>query len=411
MNNKILKIVLRGVKNLDKEVSINFSNETFNLKPTNIKSIYGYNGCGKSAIIHAINIYRSLTLNKNYLNNDATKLYLNDLINRSLNNYEISVIYLIVLKDFKYLLKHNIKIVKKDNDFFIDSEDISISNRISLISNFKVLFASKNGIVRNYSTNKELTNRFLNIVDKSSISSILFENNLKINEDKIIKSFLNVVSTIYCYFESEEKPSIFAYKLKTNEKVAHAFATPIVMLGQQNVLKEFYDDYEKEVNNISNFLKIFKPTLNSIRIDKKIYGEYYACSKVFVYDDYEIDASLESTGIKKLFILYNYLELSYKGWFVLIDELDANINSVFLNKLLEFLKKNIKGTLLFTSHNIENIDVLKKEDHSISFLSIDGTLNDWVKNGNYSPKSQYAKGMIDGLPFNIDDFDFSKCFK
>ena len=55
-----------------------------------------------------------------------------------------------------------------------------------------------------------------------------------------------------------------------------------------------------------------------------------------IYKDYTLDQEFESRGIKKIMELFEYLDMSADGQITFIDELDANINDVYLDKLIEY---------------------------------------------------------------------------
>jgi AAA15 family ATPase/GTPase len=67
----IIKSTINGIKNIDKEVTLSFYPHTvkkkMNISRTNLKAIYGMNGCGKSAIVNAFDMYEKLISNKNYI--------------------------------------------------------------------------------------------------------------------------------------------------------------------------------------------------------------------------------------------------------------------------------------------------------------------------------------------------------
>ena len=58
-----------------------------------------------------------------------------------------------------------------------------------------------------------------------------------------------------------------------------------------------------------------------------------------IYKDYTLDQEFESRGIKKIMELFEYLDMSADGQITFIDELDANINDVYLDKLFYSLWK------------------------------------------------------------------------
>ena len=93
-----------------------------------------------------------------------------------------------------------------------------------------------------------------------------------------------------------------------------------------------------------------------------------------------------------------------------IDEMDANINDIYFERLIKFFVDYGKGQLIFTTHNTAPMNVLKRVKHGIDFITSDSGIVSWTSNGNYDPQSQYRKGMLIGLPFNVDGFDFLNCF-
>jgi len=56
------------------------------------------------------------------------------------------------------------------------------------------------------------------------------------------------------------------------------------------------------------------------------------------------------------------------------------------------------------------MQVLSRCNHAIDFITEDGDITEWKKNGNYSPVKVYQNGLIKGLPFNINSFDFIGLF-
>ena len=125
-----------------------------------------------------------------------------------------------------------------------------------------------------------------------------------------------------------------------------------------------------------------------------------------VYKDYKLDLEFESRGIKKIVQIFNYLDAASSGEIVFIDELDSNINDVYLDKLIEYFAIYGKGQLCFTAHNLSPMSVLKKYKNSICFISSVNTVHSWAKHGNQNPENAYRNGFIEDSPFNVDSSDF-----
>lgn len=173
---------------------------------------------------------------------------------------------------------------------------------------------------------------------------------------------------------------------------------------------ELLDEYTNNIQKLSKFLKIFKGDLRSIEIDVKEEKDCYIIDKYFVYDNYRIHYEFESTGIKKLVTLFSAFKAFFDGKIVFIDELDSHIHDVYLLKLLEYFTEEGKGQLIFTTHNLAPMEVLKRQKHSIDFITSKPNIVSWKKSGNYSIINLYRKGMVENLPFNIESFDFTGLF-
>lgn len=172
------------------------------------------------------------------------------------------------------------------------------------------------------------------------------------------------------------------------------------------VEKKYFEKYKNKVNQLTQFIKIFKHDLISIDIDKKENGENYECDLNLNYGSYSINKEFESTGIKKLIRLYDCFEAASTTGIVFVDEMDSNLNDVYLCKLIEYFMYYGKGQLCFTTHNLDPMTILKENRNSIDFLSSDNHLVSWTSRGNASPENCYKNGMIKDSPFNIDATDF-----
>ena len=154
------------------------------------------------------------------------------------------------------------------------------------------------------------------------------------------------------------------------------------------------------------FVQIFKPELCDIAIEKKDYDQFYKYNLRMIYKDYTLDQEFESRGIKKIMELFKYLDMSADGQITFIDELDANINDVYLDNLIEYFIIYGNGQLCFTAHNLSPMSLLKRNKESINFISSINTVHTWANNGNQTPARAYRNGFIEDSPFNVDASDF-----
>ena len=71
----------------------------------------------------------------------------------------------------------------------------------------------------------------------------------------------------------------------------------------------------------------------------------------------------ESAGIKKLISICSNLVACYNrgAYCLVVDELDSGIYEYLLGECIEVMQEKAKGQLIFTSHNLRPLEVLKNE--------------------------------------------------
>ena len=264
---------------------------------------------------------------------------------------------------------------------------------------------------------------YSNRLDQSTLSSYLLNSLAKKNTDVELGKGSLLLYLFYTYFNANSTKCFidnddihdgirFNDIAISNAKISKMFDNYIVTfrINGDIISRDDFDKYQAQVESLKRFIQILKPNLKDIRVDYRIDGDNYRCNKIFVYDDYEVDEEYESTGIKRIVKMYAYLNLAMKGYKIFIDELDANISGVFLDRLLEFFAENGQGQLCFTSHNIMSMNILKQYKNSITVFGETGKVVNVVKNGHYQPVNLYYEGFVEDSPFNINSFDFYKSF-
>ena len=446
-NMYLVKYSVKGIKSLDKLVSLSFYKKTItkdmDTQGFNIKGIYGMNGSGKSGIMSSIQILKNILTDSNYLNNPISQKTLDSLVNKKLSELFIEVEYVVRTKEKLWLFRYNVELAKKESEtYIIKSEELSFKNATTRKENMSVLYKVNDGALdlKYFDTsdkiNSMLAEKTINLLDKSSFCSIAVK---KIIDKKIFDKKVQMVvpalvilynfgTKLHVYLDNEDThiPFIIAHMMKYgdityegNEMVDNllyeasnmdAESMNMLAAGKNFVNRDSYDYFENEVHQLYEFLHIFKSDLVGIEIEKKEDGDMYVCELVMVYNEYRVNVEFESTGIKKLVKLYMYIREMKRGGIVFIDEFDANLHDVYLCALLEYLMEYGEGQLCFTTHNIGPMDILKRNSNSIDFISGDHRIYSWKKSGNYSPANLYRKGMIEGSPFNVDSIDFIDAF-
>lgn len=437
---------VKGIKTLEKEVSLSFYKKTITMpldtKEYNIKGIYGINGSGKSGIVASVDILRNLLLDDGYLNNPMVQKNLDAIINKKSKELFIGADFLAEYKEKTYLYRYEILLKKTLTDkYAISSEKLSYRLATSKKDDFNSLLEVKNGIIDyiDIKNDEELKNTFiqntLNLLSMSAVSSVFLDkmypyeeqiNNtisldgvlLLINLGIRMKVYMDqsdnhidyLLKNMLMYTMETDKDDTYIDSLRKGALRLNRSSIDAISGGTDLIAKPIYTRYEKKVKRLKEFIKIFKPDLTDISIDRKEDGDNYVCNLNMVYGDYVVHTEFESTGVKKLIRLFDYLQFMVRGGIVFIDEFDSNLHDVYLCALLEYLMEYGKGQLCFTTHNVGPMDVLKRNKKSIDFLSIDHKIYPWTTNGNYSPSKLYRNGMIEGSPFNVDSIDFIGIF-
>lgn len=416
----ITEIKISGIKNIKNEINIQFYKKTlgkfFEPEKNGIKAIYGPNGAGKSAIIQAVDIYQNITFNKGYLYSSESKVYLTEIINKECNEFNIEVTF-IVYEQENYLIqgqyKHAVRIIMRDGDFYIDEEElVKVLTRSE-----KTLLKTKGGEIISDELGEKITGKMVNMLQKRSAIDIIKNDKINYNEYSNVKkdvfAFLLLVVSILTETEMSDKHSLFIARKKTEQFPSEEIVEAVRHVNSNYAYsfnKRRINTFEKYVARLEKFVKIFKKDLVKIEIEYKYDKDLVIAELYYVYNGYKVYLEFESAGIKKLARLFNLFELKESGAIVFIDEFDANINDVYLIKLLEFFIDEPTGQLIFTTHNITPMQTLNENNHSIDFITEDGEITKWKKTGNSTPANVYQKGLIEGLPFNIHPFNFVGVF-
>ena len=433
----LLSVTTSGIKCLEREVRLDFYKKTidkdFEPDQYRIKAIYGENGSGKSSIITAVKLFQDIMLNKQYLNESSNQKLLNEIINKKTGQYKFECEYLTKINDEAIIYKYLIELGRGDGGIYeIKHEKLMARSGSYASSKYRSIYETIEGKLTLINCMEEQKKNIdevtYNLLNKSTlITSVITDlKRIEINDRAfmygIIISFLLVVQT-YVYLADEDQHEL--YFLKKIIEESHItnnglfddvgnitnYLDRYMSVNDRIVAKKYFEQYEERIENLTRFLKLFKKDLVDIQIDAKDDGDFYRCELNLDYGEYVVNKEFESTGIKKLISLYDCFNAVDRGEIVFIDEMDSNLNDVYLCKLIEYFMYYGKGQLCFTTHNLDPMAVLKDNKNSIDFLSNDNHLVSWISNGNASPENYYKNGMIEDSPFNIEATDFIGMFE
>ncbi len=449
----LINYSVKGVKTLDQLITLSFYKKTISkntdTQEYNIKGIYGMNGSGKSAIITSVEILRNLLVDPGYLNNPIAQKNLDAIINKRTRELFIEADYMVNLGGTLRIFRYSVTLMKDISEkYIISRESLSVKKATSKSEAMNLIFevidgelAFLFGLKEENELSVKILNKTMNLLETVSMSALFYEKFIipTIKNEKAmgelgdftgetLSLLLLFGGEIHVYLDQSDDHRTYVarnslesyddrekYKdeidglLDSLVKMDNDYLN-VISVTKNIVSKSLYSDFEEEVDQLCEFLHIFKSDLQKIEIDKKENHDFWVCDLVMVYDSYKIHAEYESTGIKKLIKLFAYIKEMVEGGIVFIDEFDSNLHDVYLCALLEYLMEYGEGQFCFTTHNVGPMDVLKRRKKSIDFLSENHKIYSWKTNGNYSPSRLYRNGMIEGSPFNVDSIDFISVF-
>ncbi|MBR5650310.1 AAA family ATPase [Pseudobutyrivibrio sp.] len=426
----LLRLRVSGIKSIAEEIELNFYNKIltkFDPELYRIKAIYGENGSGKTGIVTAVNILKKVVLSKNYLLQQENQSLLDELVNKRTKKLKIEVEFAykeISLNSYIYSLT----LEKKSDSYEIIHETLASIRGYTKDKKYIPVFDVENGKLSYLDVDKnnydEIEKDTMNLLSHSSflmhfINYKLDDENLAQRDAIMTLVFFVSLST---YLDEEDTHEMYLIMNMIRKGMIKEDSDGIINTfidrqidyldskGRDIVDKRKIKNYEKKVNKLQEFLKIFKKDLESISIDKRLDGDKYICELVLNYKGYSVNKEFESTGVKKLIRMYDALANVDAGGISFIDEMDSNLNDIYLCKMIEYFMYYGKGQLCFTTHNLDPMTVLKNNKNSIDFLSSDNKLVSWKVTGNAAPDRYYKNGMIEHSPFNIEPADFIGMF-
>ena len=433
----LLNVRMSGIKSIKNEIRLDFYKKTvdknFDPDKFRVKAIYGENGSGKTAIITGIKIFQDLMLSNQYLNESKNQRFLDEIINKETSRFTFGCEYITGEEESYIVYDYNFELEKNNKgDYVIKHESLNLKNGNYPNNNYVNVFECDNGELININCNETVKNiiekKTFNLLNKNPFMSLyIVDYTSVIEKDKEfsynIAVMLFLIALINVYINEEDKHDIYFLRKTIRESheksseyindINEILDTISVYSGfdDNSISKSEFDKYKESVKQLTKFIQIFKRELKSIDIDAKDDGDNYRCELIFNYGNYKVNKEFESTGIKKLVRLYSAFKAANNYGIAFVDEMDSNINDIYLCKLIEYFMYYGKGQLCFTMHNVDPMSLLKQNKNSIDFLSSDNKIVQWVSKGHASPENYYKNGMIENSPFNIDATDFIGIFE
>ncbi len=375
---RIKQIEVKNIKNV-KKGNLKTNTDFENMNSADIIGFYGQNGSGKTAMVEAFSILKSLlTTSELPEKSEHLLLYGQEFI-------ELHFEFLVFNRFGEYTVRYESKLNIHDERLKVVREVIAYKENQPQKRFKEVVLKDQNNIsirkkpIKSIAEELRLKVMVSNEMSLANHTGLIFRNELKEvfekvlteEEFEIIKNLVVDFNKDYHVIDNELNGLIlanivmpFSIHLKNiRGKIPYGLNEPMLLS------KPVYETIEKVVSQINVVIQRLIPGLqvmvNPIHIETTEEGEEgvrfeFLSNKNGVI----LPLRCESAGVLKLISILSTLIAVYNNpnACVVIDELDSGVFEYLLGEILEVLDANGKGQLFFTSHNLRVLEVLNNKN-------------------------------------------------
>ncbi len=417
---RLLAIEIMNLKNV-KNGKIDFLNsnikKNLKLQLGDVLGIYGQNGSGKTAIIEALGVLKLILIGM------PLEDELKNLITYGENDIKLIFKFYIEIKNKRYVIKYKVVIKEsKDEGIRIQEEKIEYSvNENDEWSKNKILIGvpfNTTNSEKNFENFKDIfiKDSFLDILVNQEVSrklklSSIFSKEAKKNLKKDTDLF-NIVAALEYYGKlnlfvvSNKDIGMITLNLLLPLKIKNIDSCgelPIQIDKNENITVNeiIYPIVKNSIEQINTVLKRIIPDFQlKIEEQKKEFlanGSINIIAGVHsIIDGKEISLRYESEGIKRIISILGVLIAAYNQPSVClaIDELDSGIFEYLLGEILEILSTEIKGQLIFTSHNLRILEKIDKNKVVFSTINPDNRYIKFEMKDDENLRDMYLRELV-----------------
>lgn len=336
---RINEITITNIKNVQYGHMIMEDGNLVSTSGAGILGIYGQNGSGKTALLDALLLFKTL------VSGEKLDPFTKYLINLEEKMARIDFLLSIHLGDKKYLLKYAFTLVLHHKSAVVDQEFLMYKEEGQALFNPLLSSDKENGYARHshlFSKQPPLEGLELDLFN--TVKAYGTENVL------IINNFTN-----RDFRTKDEFPLIYYAGLNGYQKRVMR-----IKYGHNLLDDDDFNLFKIIVSKISTLLDKIIP---GIHLEYKTYAskdKLYNVELVTRRANIILPLKYESIGVKKLVLVLGSLISMYnaENVMVAIDEIDAGIFEYLLGEIILVLKEEAKGQLLFTSHNLRPLEIL-----------------------------------------------------
>lgn len=453
MNNTLVRIQdieLCHIKNVEYG-KVDFPNEQslpLKIIRSEIIGIYGQNGSGKTALIDAMWLVKALMSGEELPNNAG------DYILENKQTGTIKVSFYVEEQGISYQVFYEVeierthegkaKVIRENLSYKELSEktwkskagiiDYDIENKevvFKPVKNYRLLTSNNSSAQIDLAVAKKISEKnrtsfvFSDELEELIVQSESFKKYTGLIQ--IIKHYakvnLFIIRNQHCGMINMNILMPFSFRLNSEKKTTQGDLV-IGLLEPYVLPEEIYQIAIKVIEQMNIVLETIVPGLNIglKNHGKQIQeegGEGVRVELISIREGICVPLKYESDGIKKIISILSSLITMFNQPSVcmMIDELDAGIFEYLLGEMLQIISESGKGQLLFTSHNLRPLEMLK--NNSILFTTTNPK-NRYMRfanvKSNHNLRNLYYRsinlgGQKEEIYKETNSFDMSRAFR
>lgn len=370
---RVKSVLINNLKNVKKGEFK--TNSSFGKREADVVGFYGQNGSGKTAVVDAFSLLKTLLYSFSLPANKQKLIYYNE------QNIELQFEFIITNSFGEYFVKYNVVLQEGTEKLRVIGEDLYYKENVvgkrykEIISKMGKNISIRNKKMSAFSDMNRVSMMVADRMAEENATSFVFrkelmdvcEGFLSEEELEIIKNLRQDFNRDFHVIDSIQYGLLVANIIMPfSVHIADLRGNiPYELRDTMLLSKDMFATIEKVVDLTNVVLRTIIPGLyvkvREINTEKMNNGEDgIRFEFLSVKGDIELPLRSESQGVLKIISILSTLIAVYNNpnACVVIDELDAGIFEYLLGEMLEVISENGKGQLFFTSHNLRILEVL-----------------------------------------------------
>jgi AAA15 family ATPase/GTPase len=439
---RVQRIELENFKNIKNghiDLSIYKQKRYFEDK-ADVLGIYGQNGSGKTAIIEAFNLFKTIVSGEKLQEDVNNYIYVLE------DKSTLKFVFYVKRRELEFLVHYEFTIRKNEGQVQLSNEKLSYArvdedNKKRKTSIIEYDIKLEDTIILPKSRQEELIKidkenelnlkmcKRISVRDK--VSFIFNEELIKIFKNEYVNVEHNFIIEAISHFA---KSNLFVITNEHSAPISLNFIIPISfrmddgdtitsgdipinLLGPSFVSEQDYGIVMQIIKQLNIVLETIIPNtqLEIINLGNELSEKAEKITKIellVVKKNIKIPLKYESEGIKKIISILSTLISMFNNPAIclLVDELDAGIFEYLLGELLNIIEQQGRGQFIFTSHNLRALEKLKKDSLIFSTTNPDNRFITIIRRGNSNLRDTYLRG-VDLGGFNEPIYEETNSFE